>query len=87
MSRFWLVELQEDLDARGTTRTGVWCGIHQVNGVDSITDMDAITQATLDLILMKPTEVLKQAEPKMYNAIRQYWRRQRQPRLPLDGRN
>ena len=55
MSRFWLVELDEDLESHFTTRTGVWCGIKGVNGVKAVTDMEVISQATLDDILLPPT--------------------------------
>ena len=56
MSRFWLVELDEDLASKFTTRTGVWCGIKGVNGVKAVTDMDVISQATLDELLLPPGE-------------------------------
>ena len=56
MSRFWLVELHEDLAGHHTTRTGVWCGIHQVNGVDKITDMEVISQETLNELLLPSEE-------------------------------
>jgi hypothetical protein len=51
VSRFWLVEMDEDLATKGTTRTGVWSGIHGVNGVISITDLEAISSETLDELL------------------------------------
>ena len=54
MSRFWLVELDEDLESHFTTRTGVWCGIKSVNGVKAVTDMEVISQATLDELLLPP---------------------------------
>ena len=56
MSRFWLVELDEDLESHLTTRTGVWCGIKSVNGVKAVTDMEVISQATLDELLLPPGE-------------------------------
>jgi hypothetical protein len=56
VSRFWLVELHEDLAAHSTTRTGVWCGIHGVNGVDKITDMEVISQETLNELLLAPED-------------------------------
>ena len=81
MSRFLLVVLEEDLAAHYTTRTGVWASLKQVSGIQSITDLSAISQTTLDLVLLKPTEALKKEEPTTYNAIRQYHARKRQPRL------
>ena len=84
MSRFWLVELEPDLPSHYTTETGVWCSIHQISGVKSITDLSAISQATLDVILLKPTEAVRAANPSTYDLIRKYWRRQRQPSLPLE---
>jgi hypothetical protein len=73
MSRWWLVELQEDLAERGTTRTGVWSGIHGVNGVRDITDMDAISYETLE-------ELLRPSDPELL----QLWRKQK--RLLQAGR-
>ena len=52
MSRFWLVELEEDLAALYTTRTGVWCGVKSVNGVKSVTDVEVISRGTLDALLL-----------------------------------
>jgi len=78
-----LVKTAEDLAKHRTTRTGVFAQIRQVSAVESVTDMSAISQATLDVILLKPTDELKRREPTVYNAIRHYWRRQRQPELPL----
>ena len=56
MSRFWLIELEPDLESRFTTRTGVWCGIKSVNGVKAVTDMEVISQATLAEILLPPEQ-------------------------------
>jgi hypothetical protein len=66
MSRFWLVELHEDLESHKTTRYGVWCGVHGVNGVKSLTDMDAISFDTLE-------ELLRPSDPELV----QLWRKQR----------
>ncbi len=52
MSRFWLVELEEDLTAHHTTRTGVWCGVKSVNGVKAVTDVEVISRGTLDALLL-----------------------------------
>jgi hypothetical protein len=52
VSRFWLVELDEDLAAHRTTRTGVWCGVKSVNGVKRVTDMAVISHTTLDECLL-----------------------------------
>ena len=56
VSRFWLVELDEDLKSKFTTRTGVWCGIKSVNGVKAVTDMEVISRATLDEVLLPPEQ-------------------------------
>jgi hypothetical protein len=71
VSRFWLVELHQDLEQGDfpTTRYGVWCGVHGVNGVKSLTDMDAISFETLD-------ELLRPTDPELV----QLWRKQRAER-------
>jgi hypothetical protein len=48
MSEFWLVELEPDLAAKFTTRTGVWCGVKDVNGIKSVTDARVLSHALLD---------------------------------------
>jgi hypothetical protein len=82
MSRFLLVELEPDLAERMTTQIGVWNSLKLVNGVRSITDLALISQPTLDAIMLKPTALLRRDEPTAYNAIRHYWKRKQQPRLP-----
>jgi hypothetical protein len=61
ISRFWLVEVHEDLehlpmtpDTSPTTLKGVWISVRHVNGVKRVWDCKAISQETLDLILYKP---------------------------------
>jgi hypothetical protein len=58
VSRFWLVELEPDLEVHKTTRTGVWCGVKGVNGVRAVTDLEAISQATLDELLLSAEQSL-----------------------------
>ena len=90
MSRFWLVELEPDLAAHYTTRTGVWCGVKGVNGVKSLTDLRAITLDTLATLLMSDEEFAAGMEMLRHrrehtspdHVIRAYWKRVRQPRLP-----
>jgi hypothetical protein len=65
MSRFWLVELDEDLAAHQTTRTGVWCGIKGVNGVASVTDLDAVSRGTLDAMLVPPDKTWEAVRRKL----------------------
>jgi hypothetical protein len=48
MSRWLLVELEEDLAQHYTTRTGVWSSLKQIAGIKSITDISAISRHTLD---------------------------------------
>ncbi|HYW87393.1 MAG TPA: hypothetical protein VFB50_06475 [Chloroflexota bacterium] len=48
MSRWLLVELEEDLAKLYTTRTGVFVSVKQVNGVRSVTDVSAISKRTAD---------------------------------------
>ena len=89
MNRFWLLELEDDLEAHKTTRTGVWCGVKGVNGVKSLTDLRAITLETLATLLMSDDEFSQgmalidgKRDSTSYNLIRAYWKRVRQPRLP-----
>jgi hypothetical protein len=83
MSRFLLVEMEEDLAARYTTHDGVLISCKCVNGVRSVCDLGMIDQVTLDVILRKPSEALRKEEPSTYNAIRKYQQRKRQQELPL----
>lgn len=80
IQNFLLVELEPGLDV--SRSNGIVHGIRVTfPGVVSVTDLTAVTQATLDAILMKPTAALKRTNPSTYNAIRQYHRRQLQPEL------
>jgi len=47
MSRWWLVELEDDLAALYTTRSGVWASVHSVNGVKRTTDMEVLSCRSL----------------------------------------
>jgi hypothetical protein len=62
VSRFLLVELVPDLAAVRTTRTGVWSSLRSVNGVQSVTDLSAISRQTLDEwvgeLFLPPDQVL-----------------------------
>jgi len=84
VSRYLLVTLAEDLPKLGTLHDVVMIAIKQVNGVQSVTDLTGISQTTLDVILLKPTERVRKEEPTIYNAIRHYHARKRQPRLNFD---
>jgi maleate cis-trans isomerase len=62
MSRYLLVVMHEDLalldparERFPTTHDGVLISCKNVNGVESVTDLGAISQETLDQILMQPT--------------------------------
>jgi len=48
VSRFLLVEMEEDLPARYTTHDGVLISCKCVNGVKAVTDLECISRATLD---------------------------------------
>jgi len=91
MSRFWLVELEPNLEDLHTTRTGVWCGVKTVNGVRSLTDLRAITLETLATFLMSDEEFTqgldainrhRRQRTSPDHVIRAYWRSVRQPMLP-----
>ncbi len=51
MSRFLLVEMEEDLAARYTSHDGVFISCKCVNGVRSVCDLGMIDQVTLETIL------------------------------------
>jgi hypothetical protein len=57
VSRWLLVELAEDLAAHYQTRTGAWLSIKQVAGVHSLIDLEMVTQETLRVITLPPSEV------------------------------
>jgi hypothetical protein len=59
VSRFLLVEMEEDLAARYTTHDGVFISCKCVNGVRSVTDLAMIDQVTLDAILRPPSSDLE----------------------------
>lgn len=55
MSGRWvLVELEEELPAY--RQVGLFCAFQQLPGVVSVTDLAAISQTTLDVLLLGPTE-------------------------------
>jgi len=54
LGRFVLVELHENLARHGTTSNVAKLAIKHVPGVASVTDLAAISAATLDTILMTP---------------------------------
>ena len=68
MSRFWLVELDEDLEhgTFPTTRTGVWCGVHDVNGVKALTDMEYVSFDALQ-------EIMRASDPDLVRR----WRKEK----------
>jgi hypothetical protein len=76
VSRFWLVELHEDLEhlpltatTAPTDRFGVWNGVRSVNGVKQLTDMEVVSFETLE-------ELLRPTDPELIRL----WRRQRAER-------
>jgi hypothetical protein len=52
-SRWVLVELEEELPAY--RQVGLFCAFQQLPGVVSVTDLEAISQTTLDALLLGPT--------------------------------
>jgi hypothetical protein len=48
-----LVELEEELPAY--RQVGLFCAFQQLPGVVSVTDLEAISQTTLDVLLLGPT--------------------------------
>jgi hypothetical protein len=65
LGRFVLVELHGNLEKHGTTSNVAKLCLRQVPGVASVTDLAAITQETLDVILLNPEEdvVVEPVEP------------------------
>lgn len=57
-----MVELEPGLDR--SRHVGIWCRIRQTPGVVSITDLEAVSQSTLDTILLTvaPVEVVVPAK-------------------------
>jgi hypothetical protein len=68
MSRFLLVELEEDLTAHRTTQIGVWNSLRLVSGVRSITDLSLVSQPTLDAILYRPEPALRRKRKARHDA-------------------
>jgi len=62
---------------------GTMLNIRSLPLVESVTDMTKISQATLDTILWQPTPLLQRTDPSAYQAVRDYRRRKRQPKLDL----
>jgi hypothetical protein len=76
MSRWWLVELHEDLEhlpltatTAPTDRFGVWNGVRSVNGVKQLTDMEVVSFETLE-------ELMRDSDPELIRL----WRKQRAER-------
>jgi hypothetical protein len=53
--RFLLVQLEAGLHR--SRHVGIWHNVMGLPGVESVTDLSATTQATLDVILMRPEPV------------------------------
>jgi hypothetical protein len=77
--QYLVVVLEEGLHRARVS--GLMLNIKDLPGVTQVTDMTAISQATLDVILRQPTPLLEQTDPSAYNAIRAYHARKRQPWL------
>jgi hypothetical protein len=89
MGRFLLVTLEEDLARYGTTHNAAFLSVQHVNGVHDVVDLRAISAATLVSFLGVDRDVrtlLEQraADTSPDHVIRAYWKRVRQPGLPLD---
>lgn len=67
MSRFVLVEIEPGLDR--SRYVGIWCRIRQTPGVYSLTDLTAISQSTLDMILFRPPTPAPEPEPVRQAAL------------------
>jgi hypothetical protein len=63
VSRFLLVEMEEDLRSRYTTHDGVLISCKCVNGVKAVTDLECISRATLDEWLL-PEHLSLMARPR-----------------------
>jgi ABC-type Fe3+-citrate transport system substrate-binding protein len=59
-SNWLLVEMQPDLAAAGTTRTGVFAQLKQVAGVVCVVDVSSVARETLDQWLLPADQVWKE---------------------------
>jgi hypothetical protein len=89
LARHLLVTLHEEprLNRLGTTYNAAFLSVQHVNGVLDVVRLDAISPQTLCSFLLSDAELrdaLKREQLTPYNAIRRYWKRPRQPGLPLD---
>jgi hypothetical protein len=85
MTRWVLVELEEELPAY--RQVGLFCAFQQLPGVVSVTDLEAISQTTLESYLLPRDQTWEYTQRKgstSYNAIRNHHKRKRQPPLPLE---
>ena len=57
---------------------GIALNIRDLPGVQNVTDLNHISQATLDVLLQQPTPRLRREDPASYHAIRHYWRLKQQ---------
>ena len=78
MSRFWLVELDEDLESHFTTRTGVWCGIKKCEWSEGGDGYGRHLAGDAGPHADEADGGAETSGTEMYNAIRRYWRLQRQ---------
>jgi len=77
VSRYLLVVLREDLAKVGTTHNTAVLAVGQCNGVESVTDLSAISQTTLDALLLPPDQTWETwaAGPDVGETEREYaWR-------------
>ncbi len=63
MSRWVLVELEEELPAY--RQVGLFCAFQQLPGVVSVTDLEAISQTTLEGFLLGPTETVSRPSKRI----------------------
>jgi hypothetical protein len=90
VSRYLLVELYEDLAAHYQTHDGACLLIKRVPGVEMVCDLGAIDQTTLATILLSGDAGLRvllehrRQKTSPDHVIRAYWKRVRQPKLPLE---
>lgn len=63
MTRFLVIELESGLHS--SREVGIFHAVRQVPGVVSVTDLSAISQTTLDVVLFKPPPEPVDSEPSM----------------------
>lgn len=67
-----MLELEGNLDH--SREVGIWCAAKHIPGVHSVTDLSAVSQQTLDVVLFRPPpEPLVVPEPVVEQIEADWW--------------